>query len=243
MRVLAVDTASRVCSVAVVENQGLLAELTVNHGHTHSTHLMPMIDLLLSQCRLSVHDLDGFAVTIGPGSFTGLRIGLSTIKGLAFATGKPACGVSALEVLAWQFPCAGRPICPMLDARKGEVYAAGYTYRNGAPVEVWPAAAVPPEDAVAGISAGIAGDCLFVGNGARLYQDKIAGLLGRRAAFAPAGQDDIRAATVGKLGTGRLSQGQFSPLDQLNPWYIRPSDAEQKNHDQSLGRANQGQAG
>ncbi len=247
MRVLSVDTATRVCSVAVVENQGLLAELTVNHGHTHSTHLMPMIDQLLSQCRLSVHDLDGFAVTIGPGSFTGLRIGLSTVKGLAFATGKPAAGVSALEVLAHQFSCAGRPICSMIDARKGEVYAAGYIFRNGAPVEVWPAAAVTPEDAVAGmstgISDGIAGECLFVGSGARLYQDKIAGLLGRWAAFAPAGQDDIRAATVGKLGIGRLIQGPFSPLYQLNPWYIRPSDAEQKNHDQTLGRANQGQAG
>lgn len=234
MRVLAVDTATKVCSAALLENQGLLAELTVNHGHTHSTHLMPMIDLLLSQCRLSANDLDGFAVTIGPGSFTGLRIGLSTIKGLAYATGKPAAGVSALEALAYQFPFSGYPICPMIDARKGEVYAAGYKFQDGAPTEVWPARAVSPEQAVANASE----PCLFVGSGARLYQDRIAELTGRLAVFAPAGQNDIRAATVGILGLKRLSQGQPTPLSRLSPWYIRPSDAEQKFGDQSLDRTN-----
>jgi len=222
MRVLAVDTATRVCSVAVVENKVLLAELTVNHGHTHSTHLIPMIEVLLSQCRMAVHELDGFAVTIGPGSFTGLRIGLSTIKGLAFSLAKPAAGVSALDALAYQFPCARGPICPMIDARKGEVYAAGYTFQNGVLNQNWPAMAVSPEHVVTAMSDA----CLYVGNGARLYRDQIVELAGSCAGFAPAGQDDIRAATVGILGAQQLSQGQPTPLSQLNPWYIRPSDAE-----------------
>ena len=224
MRVLAVDTATKICSVAVVENNALLSELTVNHGHTHSTHLMPMVDTLLSQCGLSVKDLDGFAITIGPGSFTGLRIGLSTIKGLAVATGKPAAGVSTLDALASQFPYAGCMICPMIDARKGEVYAAGYTYQDGTLRQIRPAMAVSPEDAVSSI----AGTCLYVGSGARLYRDRITDAAGSRAVFVPAGQNDIRAATVGILGLQQLSQVQPTHLSQLNPWYIRASDAERK---------------
>ena len=229
MRLLAVDTATRICSVAVVENNVLLAELTVNHGHTHSTHLMPMVDALLFQCRLSVQDLDGFAITIGPGSFTGLRIGLSTIKGLAFALGKPAAGVSTLDALAYQFPFAGCLICPMIDARKGEVYAAGYRYQEGTLNQVWQAGAVSPED----LASGIKETCLYVGSGAPLYRDRITELAGSRAVFAPSGQNDLRAATVGILGLQRLGQGEPTPLSQLNPWYIRASDAERKLTDRS----------
>ena len=222
MKILAVDTSTRICSVAVVENQALLAELTLNHGHTHSTHLMPMIETLLNQCRLSVHDLDAFAVTVGPGSFTGLRIGISTVKGLAYGASKPVTGVSALEALAYQFPFASSIICPMIDARKGEVYTAGYRFVDGALAEAWPPTACAPSEVLENIP----DTCLFVGNGARLYKDLISDAAGSRAFFAPLGQDYIRAVAVGLLGYQLINRRQETPLADLNPWYIRPSDAE-----------------
>ncbi len=224
MKVLAIDTATNICSVAVVENRTVLAELTLNHGHTHSTHLMFMIDTLLTHSKLSLNRFDGFAVTIGPGSFTGLRIGLSTVKGLALAISKPVAGVSALDALAYQFPFASCTICPMIDARKGEIYTAGYSCVDGEITQSWPAKASAPDAAVKDISA----PRLFVGSGAVLYKDLISDIAGDLAIFAPAGQNEIRAATVGILGHQLLSRQQGTPASQLNPWYIRPSDAIQK---------------
>lgn len=224
MKILAVDTATKICSVAVNENRTLLAELTINHGHTHSTHLMPMIDAVLNHCKLSLQHIDGFAVSRGPGSFTGLRIGLSTIKGLALAESKPVAGVSALDALAYQFPFASATICPMIDARKGEIYTAGYSFTDGELTQLWPAKALTPEAAVENIS----NLCLFVGSGAVLYKDLISDIAGDRASFAPAGQDYIRAATIGLLGHQLLSRQQGTPPSQLTPWYIRPSDAVRK---------------
>ncbi len=115
MKILAVDTATKGCSVAVTENSILLTELTLVSSRTHSKHLMGMIETAFSMSGLTVNDIDGFAVTKGPGSFTGLRIGISAIKGLASAAGKPVAGVSTLDSLAFQFP-SDYPhlICPLL---------------------------------------------------------------------------------------------------------------------------------
>ena len=222
MKILAVDTATKVCSVAVTENKTLLAELTLDHGHTHSTHLMPMIDDILAYCGVSMQALDGFAVTVGPGSFTGLRIGVSTVKGLAFSASKPVAGVSVLEALAYQFPFAAYPICPMIDARKGEVYAGGYAFADAELSQLWPAAALPPESAIENMPV----PSLFVGSGARLYKELISEITGGRGLFAPAGQDYTRAAAVGMLGHRMISRQQDIAPAELNPCYIRPSDAE-----------------
>ncbi|MGB5749373.1 MAG: tRNA (adenosine(37)-N6)-threonylcarbamoyltransferase complex dimerization subunit type 1 TsaB, partial [Desulfobacterales bacterium] len=102
MRILALDTATQNCSVAIVDDGSLLAELTSVNSTTHSRRLMDFINTVCSLADLKAEDVDGFAVTIGPGSFTGLRIGISTIKGLAFSLGKPVVGVSSLDALAWQ---------------------------------------------------------------------------------------------------------------------------------------------
>jgi tRNA threonylcarbamoyladenosine biosynthesis protein TsaB len=116
MKILAVDTATKSCSVAIIDAGSLSAELTTQSDQTHSKHLMQRIDAVLGMADLSAVDLDGLAVTLGPGSFTGLRIGISTIKGLAYALGKPVVGISSLNALAWQ--CADRsflisksPVC------------------------------------------------------------------------------------------------------------------------------------
>ena len=131
MKLLAVDTSTRACSVAVVDQDRLACEITTGPAGTHSTHLLSLIRTALELSEMELHGIDGLAVCVGPGSFTGLRIGVSTVKGLAFATAKPVAGVSSLEALAQ--PCLPWPhlICAMLDARKGEVYAARYRARDG----------------------------------------------------------------------------------------------------------------
>lgn len=222
MKILAMDTATRSCSAAVIGENGLLAERTLNLGVTHTTRVMPLIDSLLNDCELSIHNLDGLAVTIGPGSFTGLRIGLSTVKGLALAASIPVAGVSCLDALAYQFFFASVSLCTMIDARKGEVYMAEYRPVDGELRQSGTARAVAPEAAARGISA----PCLFVGNGASLYRGVIADVAGKWASFAPEEQSHVRAATVGALGRQLLSAGHSTPLPSLNPWYIRDSDAK-----------------
>ena len=144
MKILAVDTATRGCSVAIVDQSSLLAEVTIVSAQTHSKHLMEMIHTALQGANLRVSDIDGWAVSAGPGSFTGLRIGMSTIKGLAMASGKPVVGVSSLQALAWQtLPCSNL-MCAMLDARKGQVYCARYRSVSGALMQDLPAAVLSP---------------------------------------------------------------------------------------------------
>ncbi|MFO7840044.1 MAG: tRNA (adenosine(37)-N6)-threonylcarbamoyltransferase complex dimerization subunit type 1 TsaB [Desulfosalsimonadaceae bacterium] len=224
MKMLAVDTATRICSAAVVENGGLLAEFTLNHGHTHTTRLMPVICSVLEQARLAIRELDGLAVTIGPGSFTGLRIGLSTVKGLGLATGLPVAGISTLDCLAGRFAFVSTLICPMIDARKDEVYASLYVRQEESLKEVCPARAVSPAEVLQWVNK----PCLFVGNGARLYRNLIKETAGRLAVFPPEEQNHVQAATVGLLGQRLLASGRQTPLSCLVPWYIRQSDAERK---------------
>ena len=130
MKILAVDTATRSCSAAVIDGEALLAETTNTSNQTHSRHLLDTIDAVIEQAGLEITELDGFAVSNGPGSFTGLRIGIASIKGLAFSLGKPVVGVSSLDALAWQCAQSAYLICPLLDARKKEVYACRYRYKN-----------------------------------------------------------------------------------------------------------------
>ena len=131
MKILAVNTATPACGVAVVNEGTVSAHAVINSRETHARQLMPMIDRVLESCDLAVADLDGFAVVRGPGSFTGLRIGISTIKGLAAASGKPLTGISSLEALAYPFTACPDPICALIDARKNEVYACWYRHHTG----------------------------------------------------------------------------------------------------------------
>ena len=130
MIILAIDTASRSCSVAVVDGDGIMAEINDASGETHSRHLMAMVDQAVAMSVKRIGAIEGYAVTRGPGSFTGLRIGISAAKGLAEAAGRPLAGVSSLEALAWQVAQSDAIILPMLDARRKEVYAARYICRE-----------------------------------------------------------------------------------------------------------------
>ena len=222
MKLLAVDTSTRACSVAVVDQDRLACEITTGPTGTHSTHLMRLIRTALELAETELHGLDGLAVCVGPGSFTGLRIGVSTVKGLAFATAKPVAGVSSLEALAQ--PCLPWPhlICAMLDARKGEVYAARYRARDGRLEHEGREVVLSIEDALDGIDEA----CLFVGDGARRYREPIGSKLGPLALFPAPSQDIIRASTVAALAQRQFAWQENEDLDRLVPRYIRQSDAE-----------------
>ena len=222
MRILAVDTATTSCSVAIVDKTSLLSEFTLYREQTHSKHLMDMIKAALRMSGLNFSDLDGFAVTRGPGSFTGLRIGISTIKGLAVALEKPVVGVSSLEALALQVSYSRDLICPILDARKGEVYFSRYRFLNGHLKNQTKERVAPPDKAVDDLSE----SCLFVGNGALLYKEMILEKMGKFASFAPLIQNTIRASTMAYLSMAKFEKNDTDDIEKISPYYIRKSDAE-----------------
>lgn len=150
MKILAVDTAEQSCSIALVEDQMPICESFHLNRMTHSRTLMDMVvHMVEKRAELTIDDVDGFVVTCGPGSFTGLRIGISVVKGLACATSKPSAGISSLDAIASQFSFSSAPICVMMDAKRGEVYSALYNFTNGRLIEKSQEVVVSPEDAVA----------------------------------------------------------------------------------------------
>jgi tRNA threonylcarbamoyladenosine biosynthesis protein TsaB len=224
MKILALDTVTKSCSVALTDNGSLSAELTTLKDQTHSKHLMELIHSVFEIAGFGVRDVDGFAVTIGPGSFTGLRIGISTIKGLAHAVGKPVVGISSLKALAWQCADRNHLIVPFLDARKGEVYWATYCFERARLVQKSPARATAPEAALEHIKS----PCVFIGNGAQLYRQQITTQLGDLAHFAPKDKDILRASSIAFLSIERFNAGDTDEVAGLIPQYIRKSDAELK---------------
>ena len=222
LTVLAVDTSTPTCSVALATDRRVVAEILTTRRDTHSIHLMPMVEQSLKTAGRNLGDIDAFAVVRGPGSFTGLRIGLGAVKGLAASMDKPVVGVSSLEALAFQAAIPERLICAMLDARKDEVYTGRFRLTEGwVKAEVAPTVGAP-EDAIAGIDEA----CVLIGNGALLYADMIQSKLGDRAFLPPLGMHLIRASSVAWLGLERLRHAQEDDLMRLAPEYIRPSDAQ-----------------
>ena len=230
MKILAIDTATLSCSVAIMDAGVVIAELTSANNQTHSKHLMTMIDTVCSMGKLKIAAMDGFAVTLGPGSFTGLRIGISTIKALAWSLKKPVVGISSLDTLAWQCVPGPQRICTLLDARKQEVYSCRYHYEDGELKKDGPEQVLALADAISGISR----PCLFVGNGASLYEKEIIDTLGAVASFAGPKYDSIRASSVAGLSLGRFMQDQTDDVALLVPNYIRKSDAERHREKHTL---------
>jgi tRNA threonylcarbamoyladenosine biosynthesis protein TsaB len=221
MNLLAVDTSTTSCSVALFNDGRLLAEAIYTAGKTHSRHLMSIIDRLLDRCRCRPGDVDGVAVTRGPGTFTGLRIGISTVKGLAAATGAKVVGVDSLAALAWPLTVVDGPVVAMIDARRGEIYHASFNGRNGTLLPTSPTAVSSPDAAARKLPAG----ALLIGSGAVLYHD----IFKQRcpsARIADASAHVIRAASVGMLAMERFDAQEVDDLDTLVPDYIRQSDAQ-----------------
>ncbi len=225
MRVLGIDTSSQTGSVAVLEGDTVLAEVAVTSTQTHARRLMSAVDVTLEMAGLTIAGCEGFAVTTGPGSFTGLRIGISTIKGLGFATKKPVTGVSTLDALAYQFPSFPHLVCPVLDARKGQIYTSLCECDGDMKWKrLVDDCATEPRQWLKQIQR----LCLFVGDGATVYGELIRETLGSFAYFAPPYLNKIRASVVAYIGMRQILNGQIADVARLVPHYIRKPDAEIK---------------
>lgn len=224
MKILAIDTATTTGSVAVTDGGKLLAEATIARKETHSIHLMGMIDQTLRLAGIDIHQVDGFAYTKGPGSFTGLRIGLSVVKGLAFAKQKPMVGVSSLEALAYQAEDDTRLVCALVDARNKEVYCAQYRWQEGALKPVTYPQSLLPDKFVDQIGE----PCLLIGDGAIRYREMLVEQLGGHAKFALSHQNVIRGVSIAALSAPLFEMGQFDDIYTGTPFYIRKSYAEEK---------------
>jgi len=222
IRLLAVDTASLTGSVALASGEILVAESLLNVRSTHSEKLLQQIDLLLGEAGWTLRDIDVFAVVVGPGSFTGLRIGLATVKGLAQTLNKPVVGVSALEASALAVGTADYPVCAFLDARKKEVYTQMFSIGPHGPVAKDVPRVIAPELLLREISRPVA----FVGDGVTVYRDRIKNELGDLAILPPPPLHQRRAGQVAWLAYRGWLGGQGVKAAAIVPVYIRPSDAE-----------------
>ncbi len=209
-------------SVAIITEQQLLVEQTLNTKITHAERLISAIDETLRAASLTIREIDGIAVSVGPGSFTGLRIGVTTAKSLAYSIRKPIVAVSSLDALASQFLYCNRLICPILDARKKEVYAACYRNSGADVYRVSEYAVIAPTNLVKGIQE----PTLFLGDGVMPYRRQIEDVLGETAIFADAAHLLPHGSLVAKLGCDRLLTGQQDDCLPLTPFYLRQSDAE-----------------
>lgn len=214
VRVLGIETATQVCGVALCRGEQLLAESRLNIKNVHSEKLTRLISELAAQAGFDLKALDGIAVSIGPGSFTGLRIGLSVAKGLAFALERPLLAVSTLEALAAQAPTTEGAVCAVIASRKDEVFAAVFERRGGAVVRRTKDMAL----ALADLLQHVSGSALVVGNGAYL----VAQLHRAHLRIAPAPFSLASGYSVARLGAEKLRKGEIADVDRVEPSYLKP---------------------
>jgi tRNA threonylcarbamoyladenosine biosynthesis protein TsaB len=225
MKILAIETSTMLGGIAIVdENSGLIAETRLNVKTTHSERLMTAVQNTLSQSEISLDDIDAFAIATGPGSFTGLRIGLSTVKGLSYATAKPLVTVPTLEAFAWNFPFSMYPVCLMLDARKKEVYSAVFKWNNGGFIRILKEISMKPADLLTELK----GNVIFAGEGVLIYKDQIITILKERAIIASTEKMVPSPANVAMLGLLKAIKGDYTDAAEAVPLYIRKSEAELK---------------
>ncbi|HIJ88969.1 MAG TPA: tRNA (adenosine(37)-N6)-threonylcarbamoyltransferase complex dimerization subunit type 1 TsaB [Desulfuromonadales bacterium] len=226
MKILAIDTSTSFASVAIAVDEQVVAESLLSTNRTLSARLVPEIERLLTTAGLSFNDIDIYASTIGPGSFTGVRGGIATIQGLALATGKPCAAFSSLALLAMNFSLSPIPVCVLLDARKSEVYAALYNCSSAIPTPIITDCVLPPALLLDQIAALNKHSIIFVGDGAVRYHDLIAERLGDQAVFAPYPLNSPHAANGTVLALHASRCGALPGPGQLLPLYLRASDAE-----------------
>ncbi|MCE5286442.1 MAG: tRNA (adenosine(37)-N6)-threonylcarbamoyltransferase complex dimerization subunit type 1 TsaB [Pelosinus sp.] len=225
MLILALDTATLVSSVALVEDNKLIAELTLQTKKNHSELLMPNIKELLSIAEKSRTDLTAIAVSIGPGSFTGLRIGLATAKALAYALSIPIIGIPTLTAQAFACPVPGAVYSPLLDAQKGNVYQALFVWQGGELIELEPATVVSFAAALDKL-AKLNQPAVVLGEGAIIHAQEIINY-GGNVFLAPPHVVIARAGCVGLCAYELLGKGKHDDLFLLEPLYIRRSEAEE----------------
>ena len=225
MKILAFDSSGLVASVACVEDGSLIAEYTINHKKTHSETLLPMLDEIVSMAEISLDTIDAIAVAAGPGSFTGLRIGAATVKGLALALDKPVVSVPTLEALAYNVWGTDRLVCPIMDAKRGQAYTAIYRFTDGRITEVLDGQPLDISELLDMINEKNEA-VIFVGDGIVPFADDIADRLEVPYMLAPAHMNRQRAGAVAYAGYVRYLAGKAELGDDFAPVYMRQSQAE-----------------
>ena len=221
--VLAVETSIMTSSVALLDNSVLVAEQTVRTARGHASKLLPMVDNMMEAAGLALSDVDLMAVPLGPGSFTGIRIGLSTMKGLAWSSKTPLVGVCSLETLALGTGIRDQPVVAVLDARKGEVFLAIYKHSMDGSLEVLLEPIVAPPERALSKAGEVLGDTpgVFVGEGVRVYPEVFSKCVVLERHF-----DLVRAAVMGARARRVFEEKGASSASELQPIYLRRSDAE-----------------
>lgn len=235
MKIVALDSSGMTASVAVLEDDRITAEYSVNYKKTHSQTLVPMMDAIRNMTELELATIDAIAVAAGPGSFTGLRIGSATAKGLGLALQKPIIPVPTVDGLAYQMYGTDKLICPIMDARRDQVYTGLYEFRRDG--ESSPAAyalhilkkqcAVPIEE-IAQCCNGYGREVVFLGDGVPVFAEKLAALLQVPYSFAPAHRRMQSAAAVAVYAAVLYRQGIYESAADHRPDYLRLSQAERE---------------
>lgn len=227
MRILALDTSSQVASATVVDEEKILGEAILNLNKQHSTMLIPMIDNLLSSLDNDIKDMDCIACASGPGSFTGLRIGAATAKGLCHGAGKPLIGIPTLDGLAFNMAYSKGIICPIIDALRNNVYTALYRWEEGNLKKFEDYMAIPIDELVEKIKA-YNDDAVFLGDGVFVHRERLKEGLSSRAQFAPPHLVMQRASSTACLALKRFAANDMDNYLDFTPFYIRESQAERE---------------
>ncbi|MCD7762522.1 MAG: tRNA (adenosine(37)-N6)-threonylcarbamoyltransferase complex dimerization subunit type 1 TsaB [Lachnospiraceae bacterium] len=227
MKILALDSSGLVASVAVAEDDVLLAEYTVNYKKTHSQTLLPMLDEVAKMIELDLNSVDAIAVAGGPGSFTGLRIGSATAKGLGLALDKPLVSVPTVDALAWNLYGCRDNICPIMDARRSQVYTGIYTFDGDDFITKHAQEPMAVAD-VAGALNDLGNDVVFLGDGVPVYRELLDSLMKVPYRFAPAHLNRQRASAVAVLAMKYYREGKIQTAAEHRPEYLRLSQAERE---------------
>ena len=225
MIVLSIDSSSKVATVAILKDDVLLGEYILNDKREHSVILMPLIENLLKECNLSIDDIDGYVVSKGPGSFTGLRIGMATIKGMSFGNNKPYISISSLDALAYNLISFNGIICPIMDALRENVYTALYKDNNDSLEKIMDYTALDIDELV-NLLKDKNEEVIFVGDGLYKHKKYICDNF-PKAHFAPVHLNIIRASSLGELGLNLLKNGICDDSNSA-PIYLKKPQAERE---------------
>lgn len=236
MKILGLDSSGIVASVAIVEDDVLIAEYTVNYKKTHSQTLLPMLDEIAKMTELDLNSIDAIAVAAGPGSFTGLRIGSATAKGLGLALKKPLIAIPTVEGLAYNLYDISGLICPIMDARRKQVYTGIYRFTDHQLKVVEDQMAVPMETVIEKLNQ--YGEAVtFLGDGVPVFHELIAEKMTVPYSFAPAHVNKQRAAAVAALGLIYYREGKTETAMEYVPDYLRVSQAERERAEREAAKA------
>lgn len=233
MKILAIDSSGLVASIAIIEEDTMVAEYTMNYKKTHSQTLLPMLEQAAEMIELDNSTLDAIAVAAGPGSFTGLRIGSATAKGLGLALDIPIIPVPTTDALAYNLYGTDKLICPIMDARRNQVYTGIYECSTQGLITIQEQCAVMI-DSVAKRLNKLGREVIFLGDGVPVFREQLMKVMQVPYTFAPAHLNRQRAGAVGCLGIELYKQGKYESADAHQPVYLRLSQAERERAEKEL---------